>query len=287
MNQNTLSFPLHRILVPLDASENSLTALDTAAELAAILNAELEGLFVEDINLLQLCEFPFAREVSFLGPSFRRIDRAETERQLRIQAQRLQKTLSTVADRFQVPWKFRVARGGVPAEVLAAAEKADLTIMGRSGWSMTGRRRVGSTVRTVISKGKGMTLIIEQGMYFQPPVQVVFTGSRLSEKALALAVDLGRKKSIPVIVLVACEPEEQEKLQARARDFIPGRGEGVGLHILPQPLDLGRINQAVRLHGPGPLFVPCEKPQLHGESLQALVDAIENPVLLVRSREES
>jgi len=287
VNQNTLSFPLHRILVPLDASENSLTALDTAAELAAILNAELEGLFVEDINLLQLCEFPFAREVSFLGPSFRRIDRAETERQLRIQAQRLQKTLSTVADRFQVPWKFRVARGGVPAEVLAAAEKADLTIMGRSGWSMTGRRRVGSTVRTVISKGKGMTLIIEQGMYFQPPVQVVFTGSRLSEKALALAVDLGRKKSIPVIVLVACEPEEQEKLQARARDFIPGRGEGVGLHILPQPLDLGRINQAVRLHGPGPLFVPCEKPQLHGESLQALVDAIENPVLLVRSREES
>ena len=80
MNQNTFSFPLHRILVPLDASENSLTALDTAAELAAVLDAELEGLFVEDINLLQLCDFPFAREVSFLGPSFRRIDRAETER---------------------------------------------------------------------------------------------------------------------------------------------------------------------------------------------------------------
>jgi nucleotide-binding universal stress UspA family protein len=285
VNQNTHFLPLHRILIPLDASENSMSALDTAADLAAVLGAELEGLFVEDINVLQLCEFPFAREVSFLGPGFRRIDRAETERQLRIQAQRLQKILSEVASRFHVPWKFRVTRGGVPAEVLAAAERADLTIMGRSGRSMTGRRRVGSTVRTVISKGKGMTLIIEQGMYFQPPVQVVFTGSRLSEKALALAVDLGRKKSIPVVVLVAGEPEEQEKLQERARDLIPGRGEGVSLHILPQPLDLGRINQSVRLHGPGPLFVPCEKPQLHGESLQDLVDAIQNPVLLVRSRE--
>jgi nucleotide-binding universal stress UspA family protein len=285
VNQNTISFPLHRILVPLDASENSLTALDTAAELAAVLNAELEGLFVEDINVLQLCDFPFAREVSFLGPSFRRIDRAETERQLRIQAQRLQKTLSTVAERFQVPWRFRVTRGGVPAEVLAAAEKADLTIMGRSGWSMSGRRRVGSTVRTVINKGKGMTLIIEQGMRFQPPVQVVFTGSRLSEKALALALDLGRKKSIPVVVLVASEPEEQEKLQKRVRDLTTGLSEEVSLHILPQTLDLGQMDQAVRLHGPGPLFIPCERPQLHGESLQALVDSVQNPVLLVRSRE--
>ncbi|MDZ7759178.1 MAG: universal stress protein [Desulfovermiculus sp.] len=284
MNQNTLSLPLHRILVPLDASENSLTALNTAAELAAALNAELEGLFVEDINLLQLCEFPFAREVSFLAPKFRRIDRAETERQLRIQAQRLQKILSDVAGRFHVPWKFRVTRGGVPAEVLAATENADLTILGRSGWSMTGRRQMGSTVRTVVRQGRGMTLIIQQGMRFQPPVQVVFTGSSLSEKAMILALDLGRKKEIPVVVLVAGEPENQEKLQERTRELIAGQGGRASLQILPRALDLRQIDQAVRLHGPGPLFIPCEEPQLHGDELQALVDSVQNPVLLVRSR---
>lgn len=284
MNQNTHFLPLHRILVPLDASENSMSALDTAADLAAVLGAELEGLFVEDINVLQLCEFPFVREVSFLGPSFRRIDRAETERQLRIQAQRLQKILSEVAGRFHVPWKFRVTRGGVPAEVLAAAENADLTILGRSGRSLPGRRRVGSTVRTVISKGRGMTLIIQQGMRFQPPVQVLFTGSALSEKALVLALDLGRKKEIPVVVLVAGGPEEQAGLQERARELIGSRGGEASLHILPRALDLSQIDQAVRLHGSGPLFLPCEEPQLHGEELQSLVDSVQNPILLVRSR---
>jgi nucleotide-binding universal stress UspA family protein len=284
VSQNTHFLPLHRILVPLDASENSMSALDTAAELAAVLDAELEGLFVEDINVLQLGEFPFAREVSFLAPSFRRIDKAETERQLRIQAQRLQKILSEVAGRFHVPWKFRVTRGGVPAEVLAAAENADLTILGRSGRSMTSRRRVGSTVRTVISKGRGMTLIIQQGMRFQPPVQVLFTGSSLSEKALALALDLGRKKEIPVVVLVAGEPEEQAGLQDRARELIGSRGGEASLHILPRALDLSQLDQAVRLHGAGALFLPCEQPQLHGEELQSLVDSVQNPILLVRSR---
>jgi len=284
VNQNTHFLPLHRILVPLDASENSMSALDTAADLAAVLGAELEGLFVEDINVLLLCEFPFAREVSFLGPSFRRIDRAETERQFRIQAQRLQKILSEVAGRFHVPWKFRVTRGGVPAEVLAAAENADLTILGRSGRSMTSRQRVGSTVRTVVSKGRGMTLIIQQGMRFQPPVQVLFTGSALSEKALVLALDLGRKKDIPVVVLVAGGPEEQAGLQEKARELIGSLGGEASLHILPRALDLSQIDQAVRLHGSGPLFLPCEEPQLHGEELQSLVDSVQNPILLVRSR---
>jgi nucleotide-binding universal stress UspA family protein len=283
VNQNSLSFSLHRILVPLDASENSLTALDTAAELAAVLNAELEGLFVEDINVLQLCEFPFAREMSFVAPRFRPVDRAETERQLRIQAKRVQKLLSEAAERFHVPWKFRVTRGGVPAEVLAAAEEADLTILGRSGRSLSGRRGVGTTVRTVVSQGRGMTLIIQQGMRFQPPVQVVFTGSGNAEKALILAVDLGRKKDIPVVVLVPGDPEDQERLQKRAKELIAGRGGRASLHILPSPLDWSRIDQVVRLHGPGPLFLPCEEPQLHGEELQALVDAVQNPVLLVRS----
>lgn len=285
MNQNTFSFPLHRILVPLDASENSMAALDIAAELASTLKAELEGLFVEDIHVLQLCEFPFAREVSLLGPAFRRVERAETERQLRIQAQRLQKIVAHVAERYQVPWKFRVARGGVPAEILAATEKADLTILGRSGWSMSGRQRVGSTVRTLVSQGRGMTLIIQQGMRFHPPVQVLFTGSQLSEKALSLALDLSGKKGLPVVVLISGEEAEMHKqLQERAEKLIVGHAGQATLHFLPQAPGLRQINQAVSLHGPGPLFIPCEQPHLHGEELQALVESVQNPVLLVRSR---
>ena len=56
---------IKRILVALDASAANRTALQTAALLASELQAELQALFVEDINLLRLAELPFAREVVF------------------------------------------------------------------------------------------------------------------------------------------------------------------------------------------------------------------------------
>ena len=56
-----------RILVALDASPRSLAALSTAGALAAELDAELSGLFVEDINLQRLLALPFAREFCLLS----------------------------------------------------------------------------------------------------------------------------------------------------------------------------------------------------------------------------
>ena len=51
MTKDQLS--IRRILVALDASPASLSAMQNAVELAARLGAELIGLFVEDINLLR------------------------------------------------------------------------------------------------------------------------------------------------------------------------------------------------------------------------------------------
>jgi nucleotide-binding universal stress UspA family protein len=52
-----------RILVALDASPASLAALDFATELAERHQAELLGIYVEDINLLRSAEIPFTREI--------------------------------------------------------------------------------------------------------------------------------------------------------------------------------------------------------------------------------
>src|SRR5512143_1804987 len=51
-----------RIWVALDESPRSAAALTAAADLAAGLDAELAGLFVEDISLQHLIGLPFARE---------------------------------------------------------------------------------------------------------------------------------------------------------------------------------------------------------------------------------
>ena len=79
---------VRRILVALDASPHSLAALRAAAELAADLDAELVGIFVEDINLLRLSDLPLASEVTIYTTTSRRLNRQEIERQLRSQAVR-------------------------------------------------------------------------------------------------------------------------------------------------------------------------------------------------------
>ena len=59
MSEDTPQKPqMRRILVAVDASPHSLAALDAALRLAADLEAEIIGLFVEDINLLRLAGMP-------------------------------------------------------------------------------------------------------------------------------------------------------------------------------------------------------------------------------------
>ena len=83
-SEGTAAPAIRRILVALDASTHSLAALETAAGLAARLEAELVGLFVEDINLLRAAELPFARETSFYSSSLRPLERGELEQGVNI-----------------------------------------------------------------------------------------------------------------------------------------------------------------------------------------------------------
>jgi nucleotide-binding universal stress UspA family protein len=273
---------VQRILVPLDASEHSLAALETAAELAAAENAELEGLFVEDTTLLQLSEYPFAQEISILSPVLQQVERSSLERQLRIRAQRLQTFLSHVADRFNIRWKFRVTRGGVHAEVLAAAENADLTILGKTGWSRGVSNKVGSTVSRMIANGRGLTLIVQHGMRFESPVQVVFTGSELSEKALDIAASLCKAKGFALVVhILESEPSKKKQQKTQVQEILTSISLQASFCFLVGS-EAQQIIYNARLYGQGPLFIPCGEHCLHGQGLQTLVSLLSNPIFLVR-----
>ncbi|MCO6457006.1 MAG: universal stress protein [Pirellulaceae bacterium] len=120
-----------RILVALDASSRRLATLEAAAQWAALLRAELHGLFVEDENLLRLAGLPFAREVAFCSATMRDLDLAAMERILRSQAEAVRNDLVEVAQRVRVRWSFQVARGHVARTSREAARDADLLIIGR------------------------------------------------------------------------------------------------------------------------------------------------------------
>jgi nucleotide-binding universal stress UspA family protein len=275
--------PIRRILVALDASPSSLHALQTAVDLASRFKAEVHGLFVEDINLLRLAELPMAREICFYSSRVRRLSPLELESQLRIQAARIRIRLSQAADAQGVPWKFRIARGAVGAEVLSAGAAADLVILGKLGRSLPGMHRTGSTVKTLLMQRRGMTLVLQTRVQLaRTPVTALFDGTPTARRAVGIAAYLTQRQEAPLIVMVvAPDAAAVEEFQDRAAKQV----EALGMQAVFRPVvrpSLSDLALKIQLAGKGPVVLPCSLDWLDGEKLCSLVDEIANPVLLIR-----
>jgi len=270
-----------RILVALDASPHSLAALEAAVALAADLQAELLGLFVEDADLLRLAGLPFARELGLYSATSRPLEALQLERQLRARAHRAEQALAAMAERAHVRWSFRVVRGAIAAELLAAAAEADLISLGRAGWSPTGRRRVGSTARAVLSQTTGLALIVRQGVRLRMPIVAVYDGSALAGKALATAARLAQGKEGELLVLVAADtPQETELLQAQSGEWLQARGVAARFHQLTEA-SVSRLVRTLKTEGCGMLILPAEIALLRDEALTTLVEELDFPLLLI------
>jgi hypothetical protein len=119
---------VRRIAVVLEPGASADTVLEAAAALAARMEAELEGLFVEDMDLLHLAALPFAREIGIASAMARALDAANIERWMRTVAEDVRRALAAAAGRSTLRWSFRVTRGSPLAELCAAAAAADLVL---------------------------------------------------------------------------------------------------------------------------------------------------------------
>jgi len=119
---------IRRVIVGLEPAPQSRAVLEAAAELAGSMEAELVGLFVENVNLLHFAGLPFACEVGLISATRRALDVESMERSLRALAREAHQTLAAVAGRTPVRWSFRVVRGSTADELLAAAAEADLVV---------------------------------------------------------------------------------------------------------------------------------------------------------------
>ena len=266
---------LRRILVALDASRASLDALAAAAALAERLGAELGGLFVEDENLLRLGGHPMARQLRLPSSDWRPLEREVIEADLRALAARAREALAEVAAPRHLTWSFRVARGQVSVEVLAAASQADLLVLGVSGHRLT--RGPGETARAALARAPISVLVLTRGARVGPPVLAAYDGSPAGEKALALGSRLAAAGTGELAVLVvASDSEEAERLAARARQVLdrpalPTRWIGDRLEDLMRSVPAGAL-----------LVVGAESRLLADGGADRLLAQSRCPVLLAR-----
>ena len=208
---------LHRIVVALDGRTRS-DDLEAAAALAGGVGAELFGLFIEDLDLLRFASLPFAREIG-LSPALRRsLDVASLERDLRERAARAERAIAGTAGRAAVRWSFRVTRGFVAAELLAAAAEAlaasaraelRLLLLGdgdspAASWAEEARLRMsqgGAATRLQLVHAANLAELAAALHGGAPGVLVLRAGqSVLSHQGLR---DLLQQTAVPVLVLPA------------------------------------------------------------------------------------
>lgn len=212
--QNELT-QIRRILVALDASLQSLSALDAAVNLAAALGAELEGLFVEDISLLRLAGLPFAREIRYLNARSEPLGEGDMEEQLQRQATRARQQLERKSQQRNVEASFRVVRGVVPREVLAAAYEADLLVLGWASHLLGARVRLGSTAVAALTQAPRPVLLMHpRGAANRSLTVVVYDGGEPAQRALYLARTLMPDDGRLHILIAAPSDEVAEAHQA-------------------------------------------------------------------------
>jgi len=248
---------IQRILVALDASRQSNAALEAAAALAETMQAELEGVFVEDIELLHLAELPFSREIGFTSSSRRALDSAAMARSLRVRASQARAMLESVSARHKVVSSFRVTRGNVLTELLAATEEVDMVAIGTGGHRMGYSQQGGSTYSGMVQSCRCSVLVLQDRTAPGGSVVVLFDGSDASMRALELAKSLASSHHDPLVVILlegSNDAGKLEKLAVRAigdfsdvqfRDLSMTQLAGVrkildklncGVFLLPRPI---------------------------------------------------
>jgi nucleotide-binding universal stress UspA family protein len=268
---------LRRILVALDASRASLEALEAGAAIASRSGAELEALFVEDVDLLRAAGLPCGLQISMPSGTARPLDRRSMESELRAVAARAREAVESAARASGIASSFRVARGRVAVEVLGAARNADLLVLGRVS------RRIGSgpgaTARAAARESSTPVLVMGREAEIEPPLLVAYDGSPEADRALDLAARLsGDAAGGLVLLLVAGREEDARGLAERARQRL----------ALPTPpcsrwIGGGWEGLVAAARGArSPLVLSGRSPALPEILIEGLLDELEAAVLVVR-----
>jgi hypothetical protein len=264
---------IRRIAVALGSEAPDARALDRIARLAAGMEAEIAGLFVEDIDLLHLAALPFAAEFCRFTRRHRPLQGAELERQLRIQAAAAQQALAAAAERAGVKWSFRVSRGSVAALLLQAATEVDLLALGAARRILLRESDFGFAVEAAAHRAL-------QAEAPDRPVVVVCDDTASGKRALEVARHLADADTRGLtVLLIAVDEEGAERLSREAAQLMGERR--AQYRRLAEPA-VGTLLSTVRSQNAAMLVLPASQPMLETSAFKLLREGLSCPALLVR-----
>jgi nucleotide-binding universal stress UspA family protein len=268
---------IKRILVALDASAHSHAALEAAAALAAGLDAELLGLFVQDMELVQLAQLPFAREVGLTSAGSRALDPRSMEVALKVQAQKAKTAFEATAQRHGLQCSFRVTRGHVVTELLAASADVDLLALGTSGHMEIAGRRLGSTVRGIVTSAGCSVLIEQRTKRTGTALLLLYEDSPSADLALTRAEQLAASRGGDLVIVLTGDAGTRDRLRERVE---AARRSDVRVRIVALDDGADDLRTLAAEHGCGLLMIAHDSPLLAREP--ELLGELGYPILLAK-----
>ena len=274
---------IRRILVALDASQHSQHALDVAVQLATWHNADIEGLYVEDINLLRLAALGVGREIGPTSPSPLPIEPGQLARRLSLDAAKARRLLAETAERHSVRWAFRVERGNVASVIRQAAGEVDIVTLGRAGAGRPGPGRLGSTAQALTDQLPQSVIVVQAPVTTGRNVMTFFDGSECGRRAVTIAASLCKRLQARLVILATrrtatAGESDETPLSAAAADLVGDLDVAFRVRMVRTDADLVRT---IREEDPSLCIVGCETPS-EGSLLRQLANRLPVSVYLVK-----
>jgi hypothetical protein len=214
--------------------------------------------FVEDTDLLRVAALPFTREVGLVSGAVRPLEPGDVEGALRRRAEQARRSLADLAESARVKWSFRVARGTLQGEVLAAAGRADVVVTGERPRAGRGRPRVAAQT-----------------------VTAVFEPTEAGHRALSIALRLaeGQLQALSLLVPAAAGSDlaRLRELAAQALRVAPGLAN---VELLSSR-QAGEVIRLSRQRASRALVLPASSLSDGDEQVRLLVEESTCPLVLV------
>lgn len=272
---------LRKILVAVDTSAHSRAALEAAATLAKITEANIHGIFVQEEHWGKVSRLPSIKAVNELTGESRLLEKDSFEQQVEQLKKRLHRQLKFISQRNEINHSWETASGPVEEKILEAAKEADLITIGRRGRSLLQHKRLGSTAKAVIRQADKPILVLKKGLRLGTVITCIYDASREGQRSLNLALSLAEKNNSRLSVIVMDNRKEPSAERDKTVEkMLDDAAIPVNMTTIRQP-GIGQFIHIVNHQQPGLLVIPKSQPYLQNDSIETTLEYLNCPVLMI------
>jgi nucleotide-binding universal stress UspA family protein len=212
---------IEKILIPTDGSDYSKTALEYGIYIAKRFGAQITGLHVVDVRLIQGPVFTDITGSIGLPPYQEFLPSIRSG--LDERAEGILNVFRARCEEAGLKPETLKSMGPIDENIIEEGKQADLIILSRRGehFHLTSGGILGSTAESVVRKSGKPVMVIPESFKEIESMGLAYDGSAPAEHALKLAAELSNIASWPLTVIVITDDNELEaNITRKLEDFL-------------------------------------------------------------------